>query len=261
MPAVPFTSIPGNEVSGEGPSPQSTGCNVKAMAGKSSLALVLCVSLALCLLPQSRSFAQSDAEDFPPTDEAAEQPELFQFRKSVVAAIEAGDKSRFFSFLDPEVEHRVQDSAFGQYAREGIWDEREEIVSILKLGGKFVRVGLFVAPYTAAAGFGRPPEEQWKHVVVTGVDVPVYERPDGRSAVLARLTHVVVRLFDDVAPLQEKYSVDLQTEGREWEVTQLSGGITGFVRKETVMYPERPLIQFEKKNGKWVITIVDVFRL
>ena len=192
-----------------------------------------------------------------PVDEAKQEPSFYKFREELIAAAERHDAAFILSILDPKIELSFGGDA-GTADFKRIWKINSkaspfwnEFLRVLKNGGSFTGKGagkMFFAPYT----FQSFPEDldAFEHVVIFGSDVNLRERPDLGSPVVAALSY-------NIAKIDYEGSVkDPADEGvLLWTKVETLGGKRGFVKSEYVRSPIDYRAGFQKKKGKWKMTV------
>ena len=188
-----------------------------------------------------------------PVDEGAKDPSFLEFRNRLGLAIRTKDSKYVSSILDPKIkpgfDERENVEDFKKVwkindPKSKFWSELREAVGG---GGRFSTedgVTIFSAPYV----YTDFPDDLdgFQYHVIYGENVNLREKPDGRSAVLARLTGNIIKV-------DEENSI---TDGKKngeylWYKIETLGGKKGFVPARNVRSPIDMRAGFQKKNGKW----------
>ena len=192
-----------------------------------------------------------------PVDEASQDASFLAFRTTLVAAAERHDSKFILSILDPRIE-----LSFGGH--RGIKDFNElweiekpnskfwgEFLPVIKNGGTFgrrngKRTNVFFAPYT----FTSFPNDLdgYEHSAIFGRNVNLRERPESNARVIEMLSYNVVQV-------EEAVPQEANAGEAEWYKVRTLGGKRGYVKAEYVRSPLGYRAGFEKKRGKWKMTV------
>lgn len=192
-----------------------------------------------------------------PVDQAKQDPSFYQFREELIAAAERHDAAFILGIVDPKIELSFGgDAGIADFKRiwkinakdSPFWDE---FLRVIKNGGNFRGKGarkIFFAPYT----FESFPEDldAFEHVVIFGSDVNLRERPDLGSPVVAALSYNVAKIDYEGSVKDPASDGDLV-----WTKIETLGGKRGFVKSEYARSPIDYRAGFQKKKGKWKMTV------
>lgn len=192
-----------------------------------------------------------------PVDEAQKDPSFLAFRTKLIEAVNRRDAKYVLSIVDPKIE-----LSFGGLS--GLEDFKKtwkinnpksefwkEFLAATTHGGTFYQVDgtkIFFAPYT----FSTFPEDldAFEYSAIFGNNVNLRAKPDIAAKTLAQLSYNVVKV---------DYENSVKKKGTEAEYSWLKiatlGGKAGFVKAEFVRSPIAYRAGFEKKNGKWKLTV------
>ena len=192
-----------------------------------------------------------------PIDEAAKDASFLAFRTKLIEAAKRRDTKYILSIVDRKIE-----ISFGGLV--GIEDFKKtwklsnsnsefwkEFLAVITNGGTFVEESgskMFFAPYT----FGTFPEDLdgFEYSAIFGNNVNLRAKPDLRSKAIAQLSYNVVKV-DYQNSVKKKGAKDEYS----WLKIETLGGKKGFVKAEFVRSPIAYRAGFEKKNGKWKMTV------
>ena len=186
-------------------------------------------------------------------DEAAKDKSFLEFRNQLALAIRNKDAKFVLSILDPQIK-----PGFG--GEEGVEDFKKvwkindpkskfwyELREAVGGGGRFSTengVKIFSAPYV----FTDFPDDldAFEYYVIYGQNVALREKPDEKSAVLARLSGNIIKV-------DEQNSIADRKENGEylWYKIETLGGKKGYVEARNVRSPIDYRAGFQKKKGKW----------
>jgi hypothetical protein len=188
-----------------------------------------------------------------PFDEASKDQSFLAFRNKLALAIRNKDSKYVLSILDPKIkpgfDERENVEDFKKVwkindPKSKFWNELREVVGG---GGRFSTengVKIFSAPYV----YTDFPDDLdgFEYHVIYGENVNLRQKPDEKSAVVARLSGNIIKV-------DEQNSI---TEGKEngeylWYKIETLGGKKGFVQARNVRSPIDMRAGFQKKNGKW----------
>lgn len=185
----------------------------------------------------------------PPVDEAGEDPAFLAFRDDLLAAVRRRDIEAVAAAAGEDIKL----SFGGSYGREtfrdwlvqddtgsgvSYWVELERAIA---LGGVFEGPESFCTPYVSCR---RIPDcdscDPYETLIAVSDRAPVHAAPDRGSEVVARLSYSVVRALDD---------------GHPWRKIALPGGGTGYVTAPEFRSPIDYRARFEKRGGRWLMTL------
>ena len=192
-----------------------------------------------------------------PVDEAKKDASFLAFRTKLIEAAKKRDAKYILSIVDRKIE-----LSFGGLS--GIEDFKKtwkinnpksefwkEFLTVMTHGGAFVKESeskMFFAPYT----FNTFPEDldAFEYSAIFGNNVNLRANPDLKAKTIAQLSYNVVKV---------DYENSVKKKGTEAEYSWLKietlGGMKGFVNAEFVRSPIAYRAGFEKKNGKWKMTV------
>lgn len=190
------------------------------------------------------SDAPEGAGSLVPVDEAARDPELLTLRARLLRALAEGDLETVMAAADPE----IQLSFGGDYGRDAFRDRlrepeyRGDLAAALALGGVFRGDSTFISPYT----FARWPDgyEVFGCWAVIGEEVRVRAAPDLDAEILELVSYEPVC-----------YEGSPATPAEGWTEVTLDDGRTGYVSDRFLRSPVTYRAFFEKKDGRWWLTI------
>jgi len=190
-----------------------------------------------------------------PVDEAKKDASFFAFRSKLIEAAKKRDAKFVLSVVDRNIKN-----SFG--GNDGIAEFKKawkidrpnsefwiEFLRVINGGGSFIKDGsnkLFFAPYT----FNSFPEniDAFSHSVIFGKNVSLRSKAERNSPIVANLSYNIVEIIESVK--------DIKDLGKtSWFEIKTLGGKKGFVKAEFVRSPIDYRAGFEKKNGKWKMTI------
>jgi hypothetical protein len=121
------------------------------------------------------------------------------------------------------------------------------LMSVLALGGNFDERNAFIAPYT----FSKWPEEidAFQHGAIVGEGVRVRERPALDGKVLASLSFDIVKVTD-------WRLAQARGSKQRWVKVTLADGGPGYVAAEYIRSSIDYRAIFEKKDGRWLMTVL-----
>jgi hypothetical protein len=190
-----------------------------------------------------------------PVDEAKKDTSFFAFRTKLVEATKKRDAKFVLSIVDRNIKN-----GFG--GNDGIaefikaWKINSpssefwsEFLPVITGGGSFIKDGsnkLFFAPFT----FNSFPEniDAFSHSVIFGTKVSLRSKADANSRAVANLSYNIVEILESVKDSNNSEKV-------AWYEVKTLGGKRGFVKAEFVRSPIDYRAGFERKNGKWKMTI------
>ncbi len=183
-----------------------------------------------------------------PVDEAPEDPEFFAFRAALQRALAGRDTAALLAIVDPEIKLSFGGS-WGLADFRAEWRPSDpdspiwtELAAVLALGGRFRGEGRFVAPYT----FTDSPDEvdPFAALIVIDASAPARAAPDPEAEPLVVLSFDVVRReWDPPATLDG------------WTAIRLADDRLAFIRSSSVRSPIDYRAFFERRDGRWRMTI------
>ena len=189
-----------------------------------------------------------------PIDEAPQDKQFLEFRTNMIAAI----KKKNYSYVNGRIDANVHWSFGGGEGRDSLlqlWKEEssietfyDELLQVLILGGQFGEneeegTKSFAAPYSFSAW----PEEfdAFEYVVAVRKSVPVYAKPDAKSAQIETLNYDIVKVSFASDYVDGWHKIELPSES----------GKTGWVERGPVRSPISYRAIFDKKKGSWYMTV------
>jgi hypothetical protein len=192
-----------------------------------------------------------------PVDEGKADASFSQFREKTLDAARRRDLKYILSIVDANIKN-----GFGGY--DGIvefkkfWkidrpqsDFWNELILVLSNGGTFDKKSknkMFQAPYT----FTSFPEDldAFDYQAIFGSNVNLRSKPEMNAPIVASLSYNIVKVD------YENSVADKTEEGEYvWLKIETLGGKKGFVKAGYVRSPIAYRAIFEKKNGKWKMTV------
>jgi hypothetical protein len=187
-----------------------------------------------------------------PVDEA--DTSFAEFRRRALAALQERDTAFVYGILAPDIKSSFGGDA-GRADFQIMWklDQPDSsllwhaLTRVLTLGGK-AQGDSFVAPYVFAVW----PDtiDAFAHVAVTGQNVAAYAQPNATAPAMARLTHSILPVEewqgqdDNGTPLPDGFAR-----------VRLPDGRSVWVRSADVYSPVGWRAFFEKREGRWIMTI------
>jgi hypothetical protein len=196
----------------------------------------------------SRAFAAAESRKLTPPPVQPKDRALATLLTRLRNIVSKKDAPALLSLMGPTF--RVGfDAGKGPAAFQSVWQPELEsselwplLERLLALGGTFYSRTLFCIPYV----YTQFPVDldPLSHVVVIRDQVAVRRSPDESSAVVAHLSHDIVRTAQDLA-------VPVRLEREAWVAVITSAGESGFVAARDVYSPAEYRVFFEKQKGVW----------
>ena len=194
-----------------------------------------------------------------PVDEGKNDASFNAFREEFIAAVKRRDVKFLLDVLDRDVKGSFGgDSGIADFRRLWKLDQPNsqlwnELLTVLTNGGTFykepgIKIRQFCAPYS----FTIFPNDldAFDYQMIFGNNVNLRDRPDAKSDSIARLSYNVVRVD------YENSIADKKREGEySWLKIETLSGKKGFVSADFVRSPIDYRGCFEKRNGKWKMTL------
>jgi hypothetical protein len=212
------------------------------------------VILSLWLAAMTTCVGAAQSRKLNPVDEAPKDPSFKAFRDRLLAAVKQRDETVLYESLDPQItngfggkggitEFKTQWKMGGERTR--LWDE---LVTILSMGGSFSNVGgqkSFCAPYV----YSNFPDDldAYGYAAITGTGVRVRAAANLNAPVITALSHDIVQL--DAEP-------STSGDTSEWVKIIAPNGKKGYVFGKYIRRPIDYRACFEKKQGKWKMTVL-----
>ncbi|UCH73396.1 MAG: SH3 domain-containing protein [Rhodospirillales bacterium] len=214
--------------------------------------LVLAAMASAAVLVLHPQGASAQGVKLAPVDEAARDPSLIAYRKTLLQAVRARNSDAVAELASPDVmlsfggdagreSLRRNLEGFENWQGEAYWSELQRV---LELGGVFLDDGAFCTPYLACLDVPGCPEcDPYETVFVTGENVAARAEPDLESRIVAQLSY-------DVLPLDvEAYS------GEDWYPVRLATRRRAFVSEADARMAIDYRARFEKIGGRWHMTV------
>ena len=175
------------------------------------------------------------------------------FRTEVLAALQRKDTAYLYRMVAPEIKNSFGggDSIAGfrqlwqpSNPESLVWDALSRALS---MGGK-LSDSTFVFPYVYA--FWPDSIDAFEHAAITGANVLAHEDADEQSPAVATLTHDIVA----VESWQGLGDKGVPTRA-SWVQIKLPSGNTAFVNGLSAYSPVSWRGFFEKRGGRWVLTM------
>lgn len=199
--------------------------------------------------------AITGAPQLMPVDEAAKDPSFARFRADLIEALQREDKKALLAVIADHIKVDFgggeDRAAFirhweldGTGAGSPVWSELQRI---LRLGGTFGAENQFWAPYV----FSKWPEsiDAFEHVAAVGPRVFVRDAPDDNAKPIATLDHHIVRIAQGDPMRGGNQSAAMRK-------VVLPDGREGWVAEDEVRSPIDYRAAFEKRDGKWKMTLL-----
>lgn len=182
-----------------------------------------------------------------PVDEAPNDSGFAAFRDSVLRMVAARDTAALMAIVAPDIKNSFggNDGAAEFRAQWRLSEPDSELwailADVLRHGGRFSGPDAFTAPYT----FMALPDslDAFEHLIVRAADVPVHAGRDSTSAILARLSHDIVR----AGPYDPETT---------WTAIALAGDGIGYVAADLVRSAVDYRLRFERREGRWLLVFL-----
>jgi SH3 domain-containing protein len=201
------------------------------------------------------SAPQAPAESglkLPPVDQASQDPIFLTFRQRVLDAVQRKDREALLSMISLKIRNDFGEGGGIEdfkrkwkldSANSPLWSELEEL---LRMGGTFQNLEgdrRFCAPYVYSAYPENGPDA-FESLVVLGENIPMREKPDSTSPVVATLSHNIVRIAD-----QYKHPAG-------WRKVSTESGKTGWVEEKYLRSQIDYRACFMKEGGDWKMVLL-----
>ena len=216
--------------------------------------LRLSITAALCAVPvlladqSRRQFDPKPQAKVLPVDEAIGHPDILDVRARLIKAAKRRDLEIILSFTEPSVRVGCKDS--GRAALKKLFEREEpniwsEFYKSLTLGGMFVD-GTFHTNYVVQLYAGQPGEtiDGRSYEVVTGANIPVYDRPAFHGKQVSQLSYEVVLVTNS-------------SDRTDWTQVEFAPSKLGFVRSSSIEAPTGISVMISQKPGGWRIIGLD----
>jgi len=217
------------------------------------------VIFILFLFISGVSNAFSQERKILPVDEGKTDASFSQFREKTLAAARRRDVKYILSIVDANIKNGFGgDDGIAEFkkfwkinnSQSEFWNE---FVLVLSNGGTFDKESgaknkMFLAPYT----FTSFPEDldAFDYHAVFGNNVNLRSKPEMNAPIVAGLSYNIVKV-DFENSVKDKTKEDKYV----WLKIETLGGKKGFVKAEYIRSPIDYRAIFEKKNGKWILTV------
>ncbi len=211
--------------------------------------MIATVAAAIVLLA-----LQAGAPRLAPVSDESRDSAFHAYIGKLRAAVAKHDEKALRKLVDPSVitmneagkDQRGWEkfrAAWGVGENDGAaWDV---LADLMELGFFREAPGIYVSPYVVWK-FPRDLDPNL-HLVVLRDALPLREKPERDSRPVATLA------FDIVKKVGEA-----REEGAfEWVEVQTASGARGFVQAANVRSPLMPRAQFSRKDGRWMLTVLD----
>lgn len=200
--------------------------------------------------PDSSAAPLPNRHKVEPVDDASSDPSFAAFRETLRDIVQRKDSKAFLAIVDPKIRASFGDANGIEAFRKSwkldqpgskLW---EELGEVLRLGGSWTPgpPKVFWAPYTFS-NFPQDGPDAFSTLIVLDRDVPLKEAPSASSKTLGTLSHDIVTIARG-----DRHDGD-------WRKVTTSGGTTGYLPGSKVRSHIDYRAGFEKKEGKWLMTI------
>lgn len=221
-----------------------------------------CLALAFAAFALASAHADALTERLKFWDDGPQDASFVKFRNELKSVIARKDASALFKHLASDI--RIDFGGFGGRPEfEETWkpyDKDSKVWAALSLvveqGGNFDSKVRFSAPYVYSA-FPSDVDIENK-VVVTNEDAVMREKPDAGAKVVRKLDRDILTLGDFVRRDGVKsaaYVAQHEVHPKAWYSVKDAKGAAGFVMARDVRSPIDYRAYFEKRKGRWVITM------
>ncbi len=207
-----------------------------------------------CLIAMAAIWAPACAQDmvFRPIDEGADNRGWQTYKKNLLDALEAKNRSALLTAIDPNVDNGPgEKTGLDEFRRRwSLEDDKSpmwrELYKAVTLGGAFVKdergQARFCAPYVAAKW---PTDfDPFRFGAIVADDVLVKSEPSSGARTIARLGFELVPVEDwEVADITPGFP-------QKWTRIRAPGG-HGFVPEEHIRSPIEHMACFSPQGGAW----------
>lgn len=194
-----------------------------------------------------------------PVDEGEKDVSFLSFRTKLIQAAKNKDSKYILSIVDPNIRNTFGDDDGIRYFKK-VWkidhpksEFWEEFLAVITRGGTFhqeadTKSKQFCAPYT----FTSFPEDldAFDYSAIFGKNINLRTKPKPDAPIIANLSHNIVKI---------DYQNSVENKNKEnnysWLNVETLGGKKGFVKAEYVRSPIDYRACFQKKNGRWKMTV------
>jgi hypothetical protein len=183
---------------------------------------------------------------YAPRDDCAGQPGMAEFRRKLAQALIQGDAAAIAALASPDVKLGFGGDDGRERFLAQLKEPKSELLAemrrLLPLGCAISEEGALTMPWYFAQDMGDI--DGYAATIVTGEDVPLYEKADAGSAVRQRISWDLVELNDGLYP------------ERAFQLVTAGGGAKGYMPTAKL----RSLLDYrllaERENGEWKITAI-----
>jgi hypothetical protein len=207
-------------------------------------------AVAPSALPPAPS-VDSGAHRLLPRDEA--DSSFHAFRAQLLASLSRHDTTFLYSILAPQIKNSFGgDDSLSGFKRIWNMDSRDThvwsaLTRALQMGGKLAD-STFIAPYVYA--FWPDSIDAFSYVAVTNNAAPVRAAPDPAAPVTGTASYSILKLEDWKNLAESGVATD-----STWARVKLPDGRTVWLASRDVYSPISWRAFFEKRNGRWLMTI------
>lgn len=217
------------------------------------------VVFILFLLIAGVSDSLSQERKVLPVDEGKRDASFSAFREKTLQAAKRRDAKYILSIVDANIKNSFGgDGGIDEFKKmwkinspkSEFWDE---FLTVLTHGGTFykeadIKNKQFCAPYT----FTSFPEDLdvFDYQAIFGTGVNLRSKPEMSAPVVASLSYNIVKV-----DYENSVKAESERDGYSWLKVETLGGKKGFVKTEYTRSPIDYRACFEKKNGKWKMTV------
>jgi hypothetical protein len=185
-----------------------------------------------------------------PVDEGPKDPSFLAFRQKLMGAARARDRRYIWSVVDPKIKFSFGMEAGIQQFKE-TWvkapaGELEEVLlNVLRLGGTFGEGGrMFWAPYghTLFPEDVFPEDAPYGVGTIVGKNVRLRSQPSATAPIVGVLSY-------DIVKVEKRHNSG-------WYRVSTATGEGGYVASDYLWKPVDYRACFEKKQGKWWMTVL-----
>jgi hypothetical protein len=183
---------------------------------------------------------------YAPRDDCAKVPGLAEFRHKLAEAVLNNDAAGVAALASKDVKLGFAGDDGSERFLAQLKDPKGELMAeikrLLPLGCSVDTDGNMTAPWYFAQDMGDI--DGYAATIVTGEDVPLYEKADAKSAVKQRISWDVVLLNDGLYP------------ERPFQLVEAPGGAKGYMPTDKL----RSLLDYRllavRENGQWKISAI-----
>ena len=217
-------------------------------------------SFVLCFVIFAFSNALAQERYVLPVDEGEKDASFLSFRTKLIQAAKNKDSKYILSIVDPNIRNTFGDDNGIRYFKK-VWkidnpksEFWEEFLAVITHGGTFYKEAAtkskqFCAPYI----FTSFPEDldAFDYSAIFGKNINLRAKPESDAPVIANLSYNIVKV---------EYQNSVEDKNKEntylWLKVETLGGKKGFVKAEFVRSAIDYRACFQKKNGRWKMTVL-----